>query len=144
MILDSRLAPVSWVWWATTPQGRQSKHLMWFTFERLQATGRLATTEAGSVRHRLLPTSWHDRSLREMFEHLKVREDALLPALRPGYEWHGPFLFEEVPCPPHHEAYAESLCSDALSLSHLAANQPKLKLAEQIAMSVLSRGSAAS
>jgi hypothetical protein len=143
VILDRRLAPVSWVWWATTPQGRQSKHLVWFTIERLRATGRLASGEAGAVQQHLVPTSWRDRSLREMYQHLKAREASLLPTLRPGYQWHGPFLFEEVPCPSHHEHAVTDLRDDALSLSHLATAAPKLQLAEQIATLVLSRRSTA-
>lgn len=143
VILDRRLAPVTWVWWATTPQGRQSKHLVWFTIERLRASGRLVADEAGAVQHHLVPTSWRDRSLREMLQHLKGREAALLPSLRPGYQWHGPFLFEEIPCPPHHDHATAGQGGDALSLSHLATAAPKRQLAEQIATLVLSRRSAA-
>ena len=90
----------------------------------------------------LVPTSWRDRSLREMLQHLKSREASLLPPLRAGYQWHGPFLFEEVPCPSHHEHVTAQLSDAALSLSHLATAGPKLQVAEQLAALVLSRRSA--
>lgn len=83
-----RLAPVTFVWWASTQTGRQStRFLHSVTLNRLQAIGASD----------LCPTDFYMRTTQSLADGLVARQDALLPRLPNGYAWNGPYLYAETP-----------------------------------------------
>ena len=94
--LNSRTAPVTFVWWAATPTGRDSVHTQTFTFERMSCTSHTQIGESGVAHAVYIPTPYWGKSIQELHEIAKARSHALLKNLPPGYVWYGPYLHSEI------------------------------------------------
>jgi hypothetical protein len=105
--VDSRLAPVVFMWWATTAAGRQSKYLVTCDVYRLCDSGKLAMHD-GHPLEVVVPSPHYHRNTRALYDWLRQRGTIpACPRLRRGYVWHGPFLYDEL-APPQAEGPYDS------------------------------------
>lgn len=94
--LNSQTAPVTFVWWAATPTGRDSVHTQTFTFERMSCTSHARIGEDGVAHAVYVPTFYWGKSIQELYEIAKARSHALLKNLPRGYVWYGPYLHSVI------------------------------------------------
>lgn len=99
MHTDLKRAPVTFMWWAKTPSGRQSKFVKTWTFYRLDRASNLAKHN-GALWEVAVPSQHYRRTTPQIYEWLRKRGHfATCPRLPKGYEWQGPFLYSDLPAP---------------------------------------------
>ncbi len=95
---DLQLSPVTVVWWAKSPTGRQSRYLHWVHLDRLRRTGKTQRQENGFFYPVYVPTKHYGASAEELCAYVAAKYPP--PKLRRGYEWQGPFLYSSFNEPP--------------------------------------------
>lgn len=95
---DLQLSPVTVVWWAKTPTGRQSCYLHSVYLDRLRRTGKTQRMENGFHYPVYVPTKHYAATPEEMLAYVAAKHPP--PKLRRGYEWQGPFLYTSFEKPP--------------------------------------------
>lgn len=90
--------PVTFMWWAKTPTGRQSKHWHAETRYRAMPATRLGRTKDGLLTNVALPSRFYRQTTQEIRDNLIEQQASLLPRLPAGYEWQGPFVYSD--CAP--------------------------------------------
>lgn len=95
------LAPVTFVWWAESPKGRESTHTYAYTVNRLAFSGKSHRSDDGTLREIRVPAAAFTASTYELYESLRSRQNSLVPRVPAGYVWQGPFLAHETPAPVH-------------------------------------------
>jgi hypothetical protein len=137
---DLNRAPITFLWWASTPSGRLSKYFHAETFFRLSSSGKLGRDSQGNLVTVYLPSQYYRSSDLELRNLLIERGTAALQRLPAGYTWHGPFLWS-VLRPPQNEAdgfrFREPAESEGISLGY-AVTSAKGAMAVQLAAKVLS------
>lgn len=94
---DLQNSPVTVVWWAKSPTGRQSRYLHWVQCNRLRKTGKTKCQD-GFYYPVYVPTSHYGASAEELCAYAAAKYPP--PKLRRGYEWQGPFLYSSFDEPP--------------------------------------------
>jgi len=96
--VNQALAPVTFVWWASSPSGRQSKYLQTWSAERLRRCG---SVDHSGIRTSLyVPTPLYATPLDEIFARLRSRGSIQFCRHLPqGYRWQGPALVNDVQPP---------------------------------------------
>lgn len=136
---DLKRAPITFVWWASTPSGRQSKFFHAETFYRLSSSGKLGRDSHGHLVTVYVPSQHYRSSDLELRNLLIERGAASLERLPAGYVWHGPFLWS-VSRPPQVEKdgfrFSVPLVSEGVPLGYAMTNT-KGALAIHLAEKVL-------
>ncbi len=142
--LNDRFAPVTFVWWAATPKGRDSIHTQDFTFERLRCASQPCIGEGGKSHPVYVPTAYWWKTIQELHAIAKSRSHAILKHLPPGYVWYGPYLHSVIN-PSVAIADGDAATKDSACLFELVAPLPadmserkaKIELATQLARRAL-------
>lgn len=91
---DFRTNPVTLVWWAKSPTGRQSRFLHWVSIARTRIHSEIMKRDSqGSLCNVAVPTRNCFKTADEIA--LQACVDFPPPKLRSGYEWQGPFFNTE-------------------------------------------------
>lgn len=136
---DLMRSPITFLWWASTPTGRQSKFFHTETFYRLRSSGKLGRDSHGHLVTVYVPSQYYRSSDLELRNFLIERGAAALQRLPAGYTWHGPFLWS-VLRPPQIEKdgfrFREPAVSEGIPICY-AVTSAKGELAAQLAAKVL-------
>lgn len=90
---DLSRAPITFLWWASTPAGRESKFFHTETFYRVRSSGKLGRDEQGNLLPVFAPTEYYDCTDLELRNLLVERGPFNRRKLPSGYAWHGPYLW---------------------------------------------------
>jgi hypothetical protein len=135
---DLHRAPITFLWWASTPSGRESKFFHAETFYRLRSSCKLGRDQGGNLIPVYVPSEHYNKSDLELRNRLIERGPYLRKKLPSGYVWHGPFLWS-VLRPPQHEgagfAFREPDHSEGIPMRY---DTPQTSWAQQLARKVLS------
>jgi hypothetical protein len=138
---DLMRAPITFLWWASTPTGRQSKYFHAETFYRLSSSGKLGRDSHGDLVTIYVPSQHYRRTDLELRNFLIERGAAALQRLPKGYAWHGPYLWS-VLRPPQVEKdgfrFRPPAVSDGLPLSY-EMSSAKGAMAVELAAKVLAQ-----
>jgi hypothetical protein len=136
---DLMRAPITFLWWALTPSGRQSKYFHTETFYRLSSSCKLGRDSDGHLVTIYVPSQHYRSSDLELRNLMIERGAASLERLPAGYVWHGPFLWS-VLRPPQEEKdgfrLREPAVSEGIPLGYAMTNA-KGALAVELATKVL-------
>lgn len=141
---DPKTGEVVFVWWASTPQQRQSIHRISIGIPRLRLTDKFVRNALGELKRCYVPTASIHKSTRELRDFARRRVP--LQPLPAGYQWWGPFLYMEHPPSLDPEQGFRSIepeFSEDTGLAHLALETPKSALALRLARKILADRAAA-
>jgi len=134
---DLHRAPITFLWWASTPTGRESKFFHTQTFYRLRSSGKLGRDDQGNLVPVFVPTEYYGRSDLELRDLLVERGPFNRRKLPSGYNWHGPYLWSVLRPPQRPQAgfaFKAPEQSEGIAIGLLS---PALDAATRLARAVL-------
>lgn len=90
---DYRTHPVTVVWWAKTPTGRQSRFLHWAFIHRTRSGNVLKKDAHGHLCNVQVPSQHFGKTAEEILAYAAERFPP--PKLKRGYQWKGPFFYTD-------------------------------------------------